>query len=689
MSHSFSNQSRPSKQMDEIYQEFDDDLDSLIPGLSKSSLFGKTQSVSQMQVNSSTNHLLKVKHQMELSDLRQKYADKEKTVVQKNIELEKQQHILTQKLTQLEKKYNELQIKRSQNYSNLHNLEDVTSELLKKNQKVNMLNQELIRLKNQKNSIVEDLESKIKELDEEKLHYLSKVKKLESEKKKISLDFEEAQVKIDYYKPLVEKSTNLRNINEELNGVLTEKEVQIAKLKQQLNDVEYTENMKKNFENEFKRLKEYESSRKEFDESQQAVKKHNENVAILKEKIILLENDLAASRKRNYELDSIKAVNSGLLEEITKLKQKQQEFISVESLRKQNEDLDALNIKLSKDKLLLEKELAAFQQERCDGRKQSNLLKTEISKKNSKNHRYEEQLLRWRKKYEIVDNEKNSLRAILQSYDTDLTTTTHHLQLQQRLKTLNEANLKQSSYVEELENKLNTLQTSNEDIILGDSNSVCIKKLEDMTKENEELKTKIKSQNDKIENLQNSLEFNKLQGDYNPDSTKVIHFKMNPVDEKREENRKKNEQIYQENLRLKKKLREVEQGHEVSMSEVMVSRKAKEELELAHCRTEKYKDLLIKRNKELTQAVYSLFGWSIETPSERQVKILSMYAESKDDFLMFEVGDMAGYYDLVESEFSKQKFVMELIDTHLHQQRSIPIFLSAVQIQLFSEQTMF
>ena len=50
---------------------------------------------------------------------------------------------------------------------------------------------------------------------------------------------------------------------------------------------------------------------------------------------------------------------------------------------------------------------------------------------------------------------------------------------------------------------------------------------------------------------------------------------------------------------------------------------------------------------------------------------------------------MAGYYDLVESEFSKQKFVMELIDTHLHQQRSIPIFLSAVQIQLFSEQTMF
>ena len=50
-------------------------------------------------------------------------------------------------------------------------------------------------------------------------------------------------------------------------------------------------------------------------------------------------------------------------------------------------------------------------------------------------------------------------------------------------------------------------------------------------------------------------------------TVQVIHFKMNPVDEKREENRKKNEQIYQENLRLKKKLREVEQGHEVSMSE--------------------------------------------------------------------------------------------------------------------------
>ena len=56
-------------------------------------------------------------------------------------------------------------------------------------------------------------------------------------------------------------------------------------------------------------------------------------------------------------------------------------YLNLLSFILKNEDLDALNIKLSKDKLLLEKELAAFQQERCDGRKQSNLLKTEVSKK--------------------------------------------------------------------------------------------------------------------------------------------------------------------------------------------------------------------------------------------------------------------------------------------------------------------
>ena len=39
--------------------------------------------------------------------------------------------------------------------------------------------------------------------------------------------------------------------------------------------------------------------------------------------------------------------------------------------------------------------------------------------------------------------------------------------------------------------------------------------------QNEKLQAKIQSQNEEIENLQNSLEFNKLQGDYNPDSTKV------------------------------------------------------------------------------------------------------------------------------------------------------------------------
>ena len=46
------------------------------------------------------------------------------------------------------------------------------------------------------------MESKYNKISEEKHHYLSTVKKLEFENKKLSLDLEEAQLKVDNYKPL-------------------------------------------------------------------------------------------------------------------------------------------------------------------------------------------------------------------------------------------------------------------------------------------------------------------------------------------------------------------------------------------------------------------------------------------------------------------------------------------------------
>jgi len=69
---------------------------------------------------------------------------------------------------------------------------------------------------------------------------------------------------------------------------------------------------------------------------------------------------------------------------------------------------------------------------------------------------------------------------------------------------------------------------------------------------------------------------------------------------------------------------------------------------------------------------------------ERQYKLISMYAENKDDYLLVEI-DQDGEVNLLESNFSKQ--VASLIDLHLHHQKSFPMFISAVTQELFSDQT--
>lgn len=62
----------------------------------------------------------------------------------------------------------------------------------------------------------------------------------------------------------------------------------------------------------------------------------------------------------------------------------------------------------------------------------------------------------------------------------------------------------------------------------------------------------------------------------------------------------------------------------------------------------------------------------------------SQYAESPDDFLFFHVSEEG--VDLMETAFSAT--LGTLIERHLQRQHSVPMFLNAVQSELFSQQTM-
>lgn len=111
-----------------------------------------------------------------------------------------------------------------------------------------------------------------------------------------------------------------------------------------------------------------------------------------------------------------------------------------------------------------------------------------------------------------------------------------------------------------------------------------------------------------------------------------------------------------------------------------------EELKQSHeLKIARLKEVFKASSSEFRQACYQLFGWRIDRAKEGMYKLSSQYAESPDDFLCFQMNNDEDLL-LLETTFSAT--LNDLIEKHLHIQKSIPMFLSAVQTDLFSQQTM-
>lgn len=60
---------------------------------------------------------------------------------------------------------------------------------------------------------------------------------------------------------------------------------------------------------------------------------------------------------------------------------------------------------------------------------------------------------------------------------------------------------------------------------------------------------------------------------------------------------------------------------------------------LASCekKSERMMDMFKKTSLEFRQVVYQLTGYRIDVPKSKEYKLMSMYASSPDDYLLFQV----------------------------------------------------
>lgn len=182
-----------------------------------------------------------------------------------------------------------------------------------------------------------------------------------------------------------------------------------------------------------------------------------------------------------------------------------------------------------------------------------------------------------------------------------------------------------------------------------------------------------------IEQLRGELEHRTLKGDFNCNA-RVLHFTMNPAAIAERQAEEKQAALLREVEELRAKVGSGNYGATTSslQTQEIVELKQTHEIKIA-----RLKEAFKASSQEFRQACYQLFGWRVDRTKEGYYKLLSQYAESSDDFLFFHIGEEG--VDMLETAFSTN--LNSLIEQYLQRQHSVPMFLNAVQSDLFSQQT--
>ncbi|KAI7810392.1 mitotic spindle assembly checkpoint protein MAD1, partial [Triplophysa rosa] len=316
--------------------------------------------------------------------------------------------------------------------------------------------------------------------------------------------------------------------------------------------------------------------------------------------------------------------------------------------------------------------------------------------------------------FEIKARERDGMRAILESYDSELVASEYSPQLSLRVKEAEDMLQKVQAHNAEMEIQLSKAQeeagtfklqtqmvaaeledlreqqksnTETSTLATAEENATLRQKIEELEAE----RLRLEEQNNILEMR---LERHNLQGDYDPVKTKVIHLQMNPTSIAKQQRAEEVEQLWAECQRLRGRLRKMEAGGAMPTDDTTLIIPPSQEildlrkqLESAELKNQRLKEVFQKKIQEFRTACYVLTGYQIDITVENQYRLTSVYAEHMEDSLLFKstgpVG--SGSMQLLETDFSCT--LTGLVDLHLFHQKSIPVFLSAVTIELFSRQT--
>uniref|UniRef100_A0A672U3V1 Mitotic spindle assembly checkpoint protein MAD1 n=1 Tax=Strigops habroptila TaxID=2489341 RepID=A0A672U3V1_STRHB len=461
---------------------------------------------------------------------------------------------------------------------------------------------------------------------------------------------------------------------------LAEYEQKIKDLEQKLSQQEHDALIVKNMKTELARLPKMERELRQLKEENAYFREMKENNGLLKEEVEGLQRKLERYEKVQAQLVAVELENE--VSSWERLVDETPDDLSrqIVALQQRELVLKEQNSTITSSARILEKARVQLQEEII--RIQSQLLEEK-----KKREQHEALVRRLQKRVLLLTKERDGMRAILESYDSELTPSEHSPQLNRRMREAEEMMQKLHAHNTELEviKEHHALNPGGR----GVTNFPLFsrQKIEELEAERSKLEEQNRSLEMKLEKLT-------VQGDYDPSKTKVLHFSMNPASLAMQQRKEEHQQLQEAYERLREMVRVLEGGGSIpenleglgSLQSSQEIAELKKQVESAELKNQRLKEVFQTKIQEFRKVCYTLTGYQIDITTENQYRLTSIYAEHQGDCLLFKASSSSGRkMQLLENEFSRT--IRELIELHLLRQDSIPAFLSALTLDLFSRQT--
>ncbi|XP_033282595.1 mitotic spindle assembly checkpoint protein MAD1 isoform X2 [Orcinus orca] len=497
--------------------------------------------------------------------------------------------------------------------------------------------------------------------------------------------------------------------------------------------------LKEQLELQHRKWQEANQKVQELQASQEARVDQEQRIKDLEQKLTLQEQDAAIVKNMRSELARLPTVER-------ELRQLREENACLREMRDTNgllrEELEGLQRRLGRQEkmqetlvdLELEKErlLTKLQSwERLDqttglsisarGLEKARLqlqeevrqLSSQLLEERKKREMHEALARRLQKRVLLLTKERDGMRAILGSYDSELTPAEYSPQLTRRMREAEDMVQKVHAHSSEMEAQLSQAleelggQKQRADMLemelkmlkaqAGPAEQSFLFSREEVSSlrlKVEELEGERSRLEEEKKVLETQLERLTLQGDYDQSRAKVLHLSLNPAGAARQRLHEDRQRLREECARLRELVHALEAGGAVppdleaaaGLPSSGAVAELKKQVESAELKNQRLKEVFQTKIQEFRKVCYTLTGYQVDITTENQYRLTSMYAEHKTDCLIFKAAGPSGTkMQLLETEFSRT--VQELIELHLLRQDSIPAFLSALTLDLFSRQT--